>query len=345
MPSRNSNSRVTLRDIAKAAGVHFTTVGMALRGHPEISTATKKRIQTLAKQLGYRPDPMLSALNAYRNAKSRPRYQASIAWVNNWPEKEELHRNSSFHEYYEGAKERADELGYVVEEFWLRGEGMHPSRLHDILLARNIEAVLLAPQPESRMFIPMDYSQFAVIAFGYSLQPSVFHVVTNHHFHSMNLLLEHLQELDYRRVGLFVATDWNEKVENSLLGGLALARWRSKKLKNVPPLLDSRTSDATLRKWLDTHKPDVVVSHSGTYQRLVRLGYRVPEDVGFASMNLGSKEHPLSGLYQNNFQIGRAAVDFVVSMLHSGERGVPRIPMRTLVESEWKQGQTLRAKA
>ncbi|CAN5735471.1 LacI family DNA-binding transcriptional regulator [soil metagenome] len=342
MPPRNSSARVTLRDIAKAAGVHFTTVGMALRGSPEISAATRERISALAKKLGYRPDPMLSALNAYRNAKSRPRYQATIAWINNWPEQEELLRNPSFREYYEGAKARAEELGYLVEEFWLRGEGMHPSRLQDILRARNIEAVLLAPQPESHMFISMDYSQFAVIAFGYSLQPSVFHVVTNHHFHTMNLLLQHLQDLDYRRVGLFVTSDWNEKVENSLLGGLALARWKSKKLKNVPPLLETRTTDAMFLSWLETHKPDVVVSHSGTIKSLQKLGYRVPKDIGFASLNLGPGES-ISGVYQNNIQIGRAAVDYLVAMLHSGERGVPAIPMRTLVESEWRQGNSLRA--
>ena len=44
--------RITLRDVAKAAGVHFTTVGLALRNNPRISPATATRVRTVADQLG-----------------------------------------------------------------------------------------------------------------------------------------------------------------------------------------------------------------------------------------------------------------------------------------------------
>ena len=50
------SNRVTIRDIAAKAGVHFTTVGLALRDSPRLSAATRKKIQKMAAKMGYAPD-------------------------------------------------------------------------------------------------------------------------------------------------------------------------------------------------------------------------------------------------------------------------------------------------
>ena len=57
--------RVTLAAIAAQAGVHVTTVSLALRNSPRLPIATRDRIRKLADELGYAPDPMLQALVAY----------------------------------------------------------------------------------------------------------------------------------------------------------------------------------------------------------------------------------------------------------------------------------------
>ena len=43
--------RVTLADIAAKAGVHVTTVSLALRNSPRLPVATRERIRKLAEQL------------------------------------------------------------------------------------------------------------------------------------------------------------------------------------------------------------------------------------------------------------------------------------------------------
>ena len=58
--------RTTMADIARKAGVHVTTVSLALRNHPRLPASTRERIQALAKELGYVPDPFLRALVTYR---------------------------------------------------------------------------------------------------------------------------------------------------------------------------------------------------------------------------------------------------------------------------------------
>jgi LacI family transcriptional regulator len=57
-----------MRTVALVAGVNASTVSRALRGVPGVSPAESKRIRTVARTLGYRPNPFIAALNAQRAA-------------------------------------------------------------------------------------------------------------------------------------------------------------------------------------------------------------------------------------------------------------------------------------
>lgn len=61
-------SRITIRDIAKLVGVNPSTVSRALKDHPDIGAAMKVKIQTVAKEMGYRPN--YQAIN-FRQRKSK----------------------------------------------------------------------------------------------------------------------------------------------------------------------------------------------------------------------------------------------------------------------------------
>ncbi len=46
----------------------------------------------------------------------------------------------------------------------------------------------------------------------------------------------------------------------------------------------------------------------------------------------------LSGASQNDFLIGKIAMDVLVGMIQRGERGLPKVPVRTLVDGTWIPG-------
>lgn len=342
MPSHPSQPpRVTVREIAKKLGLHFSTVSLALRNSPRLLPATRERVQDFAREIGYRPDPMLAALNVYRLSKEEPRYQATIGWLNNWPDRAKLLENREFKEYYQGACERAAELGYTVEEFWLHEPGMSPERLHRIFKARNIQALLFPPQPEWSTPLNLDFSDYSSVAFGHSMQPSVLHLVTNHHFHSMNLVLSHVYEYGYRRVALFCGTDWNKKVGEAWMGGALTSQQKYPSLKIFSPMLSKR-SEPRLDLWLEKVQPDVIISYSDIIHEVREFGYKIPKEVGFASLGLAKEDHEISGIYQGDHSIGRKAVDILVGMVQQGERGLPEIQICTFVEGVWREGTTLR---
>lgn len=59
---RRSSGRVTLSDVAKAAGVSPITASRALRGERGVAQELVQRVKDAAQQLGYVPDPAAARL-------------------------------------------------------------------------------------------------------------------------------------------------------------------------------------------------------------------------------------------------------------------------------------------
>jgi DNA-binding LacI/PurR family transcriptional regulator len=57
-----ANARVTIFDVAGAAGVSITTVSHVFSGNRRVGAATRERVQDVARQLGYRPRSTAQAL-------------------------------------------------------------------------------------------------------------------------------------------------------------------------------------------------------------------------------------------------------------------------------------------
>ena len=81
------NGRVTQTDIAKRAGVHSTTVSLALRNHPSLPAETRKRLQDLAEANGLSARPRSISAPSWCIGRAfipkRPG-KSTLAYVTNW---------------------------------------------------------------------------------------------------------------------------------------------------------------------------------------------------------------------------------------------------------------------
>lgn len=338
------SSRVTLHQIAARAGVHVTSVSLALRGSSKLPLATRERLCALAKEMGYRRDPALDALNAYRNNVRKHVYQATVGWLNNYSKREDLLRIPSFRAYHGGMRERAEELGYSLEEIWLHEPRLTPERLKKRLLARSIPGLILFPQRESSALPPFAWEEFSAVSIGYTVTSPQLHRVTNHQFRSALILLKNLRALGYRRIGVCIAEEYNRRTNLGPCSAYSAYDVTVPPEERVPILIQMRLNDREdIHRWITQHRPQVIISqHFDMWDRCLECGLRVPEDIGLAYFHINKGENLLSGIHQNDHAIGRAALDMLVAMLHRNERGVPEFPQHLLIDGEWQAGQSTR---
>ena len=112
-------THVTLTQVAEASGVSLATASYSLRNDRRIPRVTAARVQTAAKRLGYRPNPRVSALMAHIRQAQPVTVGERIAflWIDASPGERPYQR------IFDGAKDRAIQLGYSLEEFWCSTPG------------------------------------------------------------------------------------------------------------------------------------------------------------------------------------------------------------------------------
>src|SRR5271165_4247185 len=75
---------VRMAEIAQQLGVASSTVSRALRGDPRIGAQMRRRVEDVAEKMGYRPNPLVSALMANRRRRGGIGEVDVIARVTNY---------------------------------------------------------------------------------------------------------------------------------------------------------------------------------------------------------------------------------------------------------------------
>jgi len=337
-----NRTRVTMGDLARALNLHHSTVSRALKNDRRISQKTREQVLRAAKEMGYRPDPMLSSLIEYRLQHSKKNYQAHLGWITHYPTKDGW-REFEKTAYFRGATRRAAELGYKLEDIWLGEPGMTQQRATKMLRARNIAGVFFIAPPRARAHLSMDWSKFSAVVFGRILVQPVFHNVDNDHFRSFVLLMRQLKRLGYRRPGFACWQRVHERIERTWKAAFAEYQPLPKQ-EIIPVFMHQPWTEPEFKKWFDRHRPDVVVTNDETLLAWMEgWGLKVPEDVGFAlAAKHGEASSRCSGMDENSEFVGESAVNVLVGMIQRGESGIPAIPVSTLIQGRWINGTTLR---
>jgi DNA-binding LacI/PurR family transcriptional regulator len=337
MSDTNPPHRITLREIARELGVSHTAVSLALRNRSGISEAQRSRITAKAAEMGYVPDPMLSALSNYRLRNQESPVQAALAWINPWDKPEQLRSYQEFDLYWQGASKTARKLGYHLEEFAIKN--IPVQRLEQVLTARNIQGLLIPPGRNIDIhWDGFDWSHFSIVRLGRTNQEPHVHFVTSAQLQNARMAFAEINKRGYKRIGFVGEQDWDD----TFGAGFLWAQQMLPVCRRLPSLLfkDLQQTDrkATLAKWVEKHKPDAIFSvDSELPQLLTSLGYRVPEDIALAASSI--IDTPIdAGIDQNSEEIGRSAVLALISLIHDSSRGIPPIQHEYLIKGRWVDG-------
>lgn len=340
--------RPSLRDIAKALGLSHVAVSLALRDSPRVSEARRAEVKAMAERIGYRPDPMLASLVAYRQGKRPAGIRACLGWINQWARPEELRGYREFDNYWNGAREAAERLGYNLEEFrW--PEGKSGRRLQTILETRGVRGLLIPPHRTGLDLPDFDWSRFSLVRFGASVTNLPAHSVTSDQGHCARLAYENALALGYRRVGYVSDLNFEKNTRGHFREGYLNAQEemapRGRRLATLMLSPDPRRHAKETQAWLKAQKPDAIVTTSPLLRPLLpELGLRVPEDIAVATTSVLDGNFA-AGADQNSHEIGRVAVSTLASLVLENERGIPRYQRRILVEGRWVDGASMPRRA
>lgn len=337
-----------MADVAKAAGVHQTTVSLALRNQGRISEATRRRIRELAEKMGYRPNPLVSALIAGRRRGTMRGKGAGLAFLTTGKTRAQWRESPQYLALFDALRVHAEKRGYVLSEFWLSEPGMTPTRARRILLSRGIRGVVVCPLSGNRHQLDFDFSEFAAVSLGLTLHEPALDRVAGDYFSLMKQALARLLGAGFERIGFVTESAISERVGHVSLAAYLAERHLSP-ARVLPPCVMARGETAEVRAWLRGQKPDVVIvptqaSFNAMRTLLRDVGLRVPEDVSLVSLDCHAGGFT-GGMVRDLEAEARAAVEWLTARVERAGFGVPMNPQTILVRGGWRDGASVRMRA
>lgn len=333
---------VSLRQIAAAAGLSRTAVSLALRNSPEVSEATRKRVQRIASELGWRQDARLSLAMAQMRMTRLPRERLVLSWLNDWPKREIGALNVWQQRMYQGAKARAEELGFNLEVFWCREPGMTRRRIGTVLYTRGVAGLLVPAIPTDDLYhLTLPWRHFACVAANTSMWRPDIHRICAHHMRNVGEAIRALRRLGYRRIGFVISEEEDSRTMQMPFS--AFLRYNETVPANfrVAPLRLEQWLKTPVRKWWNRWKPDAILMQEPEgLEFLDDCGIACPAEAAFACLNARRDQSRVAGSDQRADLIGSAAIDMLAAQIHRNETGVPAAPRLVLIRGEWVPGKT-----
>lgn len=308
------------------------TVSRALRDDRSIPTTTRERIRAVAEKLGYRPDPLVSALMTNLR-RARPQAAlTTLAYITAYAHGSEWSQYGYIRQLREGAELRAAELGFKLEEFNLPAARVSPERLGTILQARGLRGVIVAPLTAMASF-PMDFSPFAAAALGTSLVEPTLHRAQTRHRRNLGVAWSELHRLGFRRVGLILDERQDARTEQVLSSLMLHYHAQLRAAERIPTLIVPAVEKRVVFGWLDRHRPDAILSFHHDLAWWIEPDR--PARPKLVNLNWQPDDGSDYGIDQQHDRQGAAAVDLVVEQLYANSYGVPELAKTVMLAGRW----------
>ncbi len=321
------------------------TVSRALRGDRYVDAGKRKRILSVARRLGYRPNPAATQLCAQRGKKAMEirEFVGMLVgkedpnWAQSWK-----HQN-----FLKGVQARASQFGYRIVQLWLHEPGWTPERVASYLEARNVRGIVLMPEVYSDW--PREVSQLlstrccAVI--GSIPVKHSFHFAANDDFSTAKTATQMALARGYRRPGFVVLRPVDDLIEHRYTAAFHSVQRALPPENQIPELWLNSFESAEFVGWFQRHRPDVVITHNrriAVEDWLKPLKQRVPRDVGWITLDIVPGDDQVTGIDARSELVGVAAMDLVLDQMQRDERGVPPFQKGVFIEGLWREGRTLR---
>jgi LacI family transcriptional regulator len=319
----------TLKDIAHELGLSISTVSRALRGMPEINPDTREAVLELSKNKAYKLHP--------NHSSSAPKSNLLGAII--------PYNDYYFSQIIEGMDHSALDSGYTLivsnssESF-----GREVSIIQRLLQA-NVDGFLISKSFETNNFDHFNrilMTNKPLVLFDRECKDLDVPQLLIDNYEGGYLATKHLIEKGYRKI-CFLGDKPSDSlskftIENGIFEALVEAKienYEKQKFYGVQNIKKAFEKTTEILRMND--RPDAFFAANdqiaiGVYRAIEEAGYNIPKDIGiigyFDEPVMNSFSPSLSSVYVPAYDLGKAAINCLISQMHLGQPS--KVTLQTL---------------
>lgn len=341
-----------MTEIARKAGVAKSTVSLALRNSPRVTEASRLHIQQIAAEMGYHTNALVAQLMAELRREKKQSYVATLALVNLSKFENLDQLVSSVAGMLKGTQQRAQQLGYQLDRFWINEPEITPARLAKILHARNIQGIVFFGIRDDALLQQCEplWGKLPTVVLGHPPSQPALNFVTNDHYRTAAKACARLRAAGYKRIGIVLDRWLDNILEHRLIAGYLTDVIAQKQNPLLLYLDDPRENPRPEGKkrftdWMKKHQPDSCICiNSFILDWVKELGLTTPDKMGVALLDVPNElRNRAAGMYTDPTWLGMKAVEVLISQIHCREAGIPKFQSGQFIEGQWMDGPSVRA--
>ncbi len=314
-----ARSRVTIRDVAKHAGVSHQTVSRVINNSERVTAETRARVTTAIAELGYRPSRLAQSL-VTQKTRTVGLVVADIT-------------NPFFFEVARGVQDTALERGYNVFVCNTDDNPQGEKNVLDLLASQEVDGVIMATSSssdEELMAFADNYKPFVII--NREINHPKASIINVDICKGAKLAIKHLIERDHTQIGMLTHAGHDPDMVRRVIGYR-----ETLSVHDIVPRDD----------WLVLAPPNLIGGYEATQDLLTQnpaitaiftyndlmaigalrgchdMGLRVPEDcaiIGFDDIKFSTMQMPsLSSIRYDKYGIGKTAMIRLIEIIEEPE--------------------------
>lgn len=334
--------KVTLREVAKKAGLSVTTVSRALNGHSDVAEETKQAIREVAESLGYVPN-----LSARRLKMEKADAIGLIL-----PKENLRFSDPFFSDLLSGIVEQSAEYGLELNITTpLNADKMEDMYLNYVRSRRVDGFIIVRVEQNDPRIRLLQENNFPFVAFGHADEAANYAFVDEDSKTGIGLAVDHLVELGHKRIAYITEPLHFAMATTRMQGFLdGMAHWG---LTAVPDLIvqgnfRQRSGYASAQELLNKENPPTAIVAAndllaiGAINAASERGLVVGQDIsitGFDDILLAEyTSPPLTTLHVPAHQIGMLLCQTLNDVMNQEKTAV--FPHKTLTPKLIVRGST-----
>lgn len=309
--------RVSLKDLAAQLGVSIATVSRALRNSHEVGEELRAKVQKLAKELNYRPNPFAQSLRS-----EAPKVIGVVV------------PNLVTHYYsavLDGIEDYASKEGYSVIAINSHEDYLKEERAIDNFINMHVEGIIACLSQDT-----VDYSHFEeihkmgipLVFFARTCLPELFSQVVANGAEAAEQATLHLIDTGSKRVAFLGGPNHLDMVRRRKHGYLEALKQRRLPIDRdiiICDKIDFECSrEAALKILSSNNRPDAILAFNdiityAAFDAIKTLGLRIPEDVaiiGFTDTDASAFVTPkLSSIEDQSHKTGAVACELLMRII------------------------------